>query len=110
METSRALNVVPGGLVARGAPAYDRRRRSNGSESLPNPEATQDLALEEESTMPGRRHSTSRSGGKATKNPRQYKALRRRGLSKARAAKITNAGKKASRLGGRRSHKGSRYR
>jgi hypothetical protein len=57
--------------------------------------------------MPGRKHSTSRSGGKATKNPRQYRALRRKGLSKMRAAKITNAGKKASRKGGRRSHSGS---
>ena len=59
--------------------------------------------------MPGRGHSTARSGGKATKNPRKYKALRRKGMSKARAAKITNAGKKASRKGGRRSHKGSSY-
>jgi hypothetical protein len=60
--------------------------------------------------MPGRRHSTARSGGKATKNPRQYRALKRKGMSKARAARITNAGKKASRKGGRRSHKGSSYR
>ncbi|HEY1907249.1 MAG TPA: hypothetical protein VGG91_14480 [Myxococcaceae bacterium] len=60
--------------------------------------------------MPGRKGSTARSGGKATKNPREYRALRRKGLSKARAAKITNAGKKASRKGGRRSHKGSAYR
>jgi len=57
--------------------------------------------------MPGRRHSSSsRSGGKATKNPREYRALRRKGMSKARAARITNAGKKASRKGGRRSHGG----
>lgn len=54
--------------------------------------------------MPGRKHSSARSGGKATKNPKEYRALRRKGLSKARAAKITNAGKKASRKGGRRSH------
>ena len=60
--------------------------------------------------MPGRKHSSARSGGKATKNPKQYRALKRKGLSKARAAKITNAGKKASRKGGRRSHKGSSYR
>ena len=59
--------------------------------------------------MPGRSHSTARSGGKATKNPRKYRALRRKGMSKQRAAKITNAGKKASRKGGRRSHSGSRY-
>jgi len=31
-------------------------------------------------------------------------------MSKARAAKIINAGKTASRTGGRRSHKGSSYR
>ena len=55
--------------------------------------------------MPGRKKSSSRSGGKATKNPRQYRALRRKGMSEARAAKITNAGKKASRKGGRRSSK-----
>lgn len=46
--------------------------------------------------------SSSRKGGKATKNPRQYKALRRKGMPKARAAKITNAGKAASKKGGRR--------
>lgn len=60
--------------------------------------------------MPGRHHSSARSGGKATKNPKKYRALRRKGMSKSRAAKITNAGKKASRKGGRRSHKGSSYR
>lgn len=56
--------------------------------------------------MPTKRKSSSRSrkGGKATKNPRQYKALRRKGMSKARAAKITNAGKSASRKGGKNSH------
>ncbi len=55
--------------------------------------------------MPGRRASSARKGGKATKNPRQYRALRRKGMSEARAAKITNAGKKASRKGGRNSHR-----
>ena len=35
---------------------------------------------------------------------------RSKGVSKALAAKITNAGKAASRKGGRRSHKGSSYR
>ncbi len=38
------------------------------------------------------------------KNRKKYDALRRKGMSKKRAAKITNAGKKASRKGGRRSH------
>lgn len=50
-----------------------------------------------------KKSSTARKGGKATKNPRQYKALRRKGLPKSRAAKITNAGKSASRKGGKRS-------
>jgi len=39
------------------------------------------------------------------KSRKKYDALRRKGMSKKRAAKITNAGKKASRKGGRRSHK-----
>ena len=61
--------------------------------------------------MPGgRKESSARKGGRATKNPREYRALRRKGMSKARAARITNAGKKASRKGGRRSHMGSSYR
>jgi len=37
------------------------------------------------------------------KNRRQYEGLRRKGMSKQRAAKITNAGKGASRKGGRKS-------
>jgi hypothetical protein len=36
------------------------------------------------------------------KNRKQYEGLRRRGMSKQRAAKITNAGKAGSRKGGRR--------
>ncbi len=39
------------------------------------------------------------------KNRKKYDALRRKGMSKKRAARITNAGKKASRKGGKRSHK-----
>ena len=38
------------------------------------------------------------------KSDKKYEALRRKGMSKQRAAKITNAGKKASRKGGKRSH------
>jgi hypothetical protein len=52
--------------------------------------------------------SSSRKGGAATKNPRQYKALKRKGMPKARAAKIANAGKSASRKGGKKG--GSRSR
>lgn len=39
--------------------------------------------------------------GKSIKNKRKYKALKRKGISKSRAAAISNAGKKASRKGGR---------
>jgi hypothetical protein len=39
------------------------------------------------------------------KNRKKYDALRRKGMSKKRAAKITNAGKKASKKGGRKSSK-----
>lgn len=41
--------------------------------------------------------------GKQVKNWDKYHALRRKGMSKKKAAKITNAGKKASRKGGRKS-------
>lgn len=37
------------------------------------------------------------------KNRKQYEGLRRKGMSKQRAAKITNAGKAGSRKGGRKS-------
>jgi len=43
--------------------------------------------------------------GKSIKNKRKYKALKRKGMSKSRAARISNAGNKASRKGGRRSHR-----
>ena len=38
------------------------------------------------------------------KSDKKYEALRRKGMSKQRAAKITIAGKKGSRKGGKRSH------
>ena len=37
--------------------------------------------------------------------PRKYEALKRKGLPKARAAKIANAPRSSSRKGGKRSHK-----
>jgi hypothetical protein len=40
--------------------------------------------------------------GKSVKNKRQYRALKRKGMSKSRAARISNAGKPASRKGGRK--------
>jgi hypothetical protein len=43
--------------------------------------------------------------GKSVKNKRKYKALKKKGMSKGRAARIANAGKSASRKGGRNSHK-----
>ncbi len=49
--------------------------------------------------------SSSRKGGANTKSPRKYKALRRKGMPKARAAKIANSGKAGSRKGGKRSKK-----
>lgn len=42
---------------------------------------------------------------RSLRNPRQYEALKRRGLSKRRAAAISNAGKRAARKGGRRSRR-----
>jgi hypothetical protein len=44
------------------------------------------------------------------KNRKQYEGLRRRGMSKQRAAKITNAGKAGSRKGGRKSSQKRRRR
>ena len=42
--------------------------------------------------------------GNSIKHKRQYEALKRKGMSKSRAAAISNAGKSASRKGGRNSH------
>jgi hypothetical protein len=43
--------------------------------------------------------------GKSIKNKRKYSALKRKGMSKSRAARISNAGKSASRKGGRKGGK-----
>ena len=40
--------------------------------------------------------------GKSIKHKAQYRALKRKGMSKARAARISNAGKKASRKASRK--------
>ena len=45
--------------------------------------------------------------GSSIKNKRKYKALKRKGMSKSRAAAISNAGKKASRKGGKKGGKKS---
>lgn len=62
-----------------------------------------DIWQEDQSMAAKKSSSSNRKGGKATKNPRKYKALRRKGMPKSRAAKITNAGKSASRKGGKKS-------
>ena len=53
--------------------------------------------------MPGRKH------GPSIKNPKQYEGLREHGMSKQRAAAISNAnannGNASSRKGGRNSHR-----
>lgn len=41
--------------------------------------------------------------GPSIKNPRQYEAMRDQGMSKSKAARISNAGKGASRKGGKAS-------
>jgi len=43
--------------------------------------------------------------GKSIKNKRTYRALKRKGMSKSRAAPISNAGRSASRKGGRKGGK-----
>ncbi|HLJ75040.1 MAG TPA: hypothetical protein VKU62_10670 [Thermoanaerobaculia bacterium] len=42
--------------------------------------------------------------GSSLKDDDKYEALRRKGMSKSRAAKIANSGKSGSRKGGRHSH------
>jgi len=46
--------------------------------------------------------------GNSVKNKKTYEALKRKGMSKTRAAKISNAGKSASRKGGRKAGKKSK--
>jgi hypothetical protein len=45
--------------------------------------------------MPGKKHGN-------VKNPKMYEGLRRKGMSKTRAAKIANAGRRGARKGGKR--------
>ena len=46
--------------------------------------------------------------GASVKNKKKYRALKRKGMSKTRAAKIANAGKAGSRKGGRKSSRSRR--
>ena len=48
--------------------------------------------------MPNRRRP-----GSSIKNPKQYEAMRDEGMSKSKAARISNAGKPAARRGGKAS-------
>ena len=45
----------------------------------------------------------NRRPGPSIKNPKRYEAMRDEGMSKAKAARISNAGKPASRKGGKAS-------
>jgi hypothetical protein len=53
--------------------------------------------------MPGKKY-------RSIKRPKVYEALKRKGYSKSKAARISNAGKKAARKGGRKSRRGGRRR
>ena len=54
--------------------------------------------------MPAKKKAKKKAGGKI-KNKKTYKALKKKGMSKTRAAKIANSGKAGARKGGRNSHK-----
>jgi len=60
----------------------------------------------EEMTMAAKKKAKKKAGGKI-KNKKTYKALKKKGMSKTRAAKIANSGKAGARKGGRKSHKKS---
>src|SRR5690349_6550405 len=55
--------------------------------------------------MAAHKKSTKKKAGGNVKNKKQYKALKRKGMSKTRAAKIAISGKAGSRKGGGNSHK-----
>lgn len=63
---------------------------------------TLSVSCTEDTAVPGKSH------GSSVKNPKQYEGLREKGMSKQRAAAISNAnaksGNAASRKGGRKSH------
>jgi hypothetical protein len=58
-----------------------------------------------ESVMAAAKKATKKKAGGNVKNKKKYQALKRKGMSKTRAAKIANSGKASSRKGGRNSHK-----
>jgi hypothetical protein len=55
--------------------------------------------------MAATKKSARKKAGGKIKNKKTYQALKRKGMSKTRAAKIANSGKAGSRKGGRNSHK-----
>jgi len=56
--------------------------------------------------MAAKKKARKKAGGKI-KNKKTYKALKKKDMSKTRAAKIANSGKAGARKGGRNSHKKS---
>jgi hypothetical protein len=58
-------------------------------------EAMPTRRLQEDLEMPGKKHGN-------VKNPKMYEGLRRKGMSKTRAAKISNSGRSAARKGGKK--------
>jgi hypothetical protein len=60
--------------------------------------------------MAEKKKSSSRGRRSSIKNEKQYEALKRKGMSKERAAKISNAGKAGARKGGRKSGGGRKRR
>jgi hypothetical protein len=55
--------------------------------------------------LPNAQEATmAKNHGSSVKNDRKYEALRDKGYSKERSAKIANSGKKSSRKGGKHSH------
>ena len=67
------------------------RRRLGPSIALTNWHSTQEAIM-------------AKDHGNSVKNDRKYEALRDKGYSKERSAKIANSGKKSSRKGGKHSH------
>jgi hypothetical protein len=66
-------------------------RKSEPSFGLPGPTGIETVEKE-----------APHMAGKSIKNKRKYRALKRKGMSKSRAARISNAGKSASRKGGKK--------
>jgi hypothetical protein len=77
-------------------PGFDPWERAS-----PSTLSVNDCNRQKENTMA----ATKKKAGGNVKNKKKYQALKRKGMSKTRAAKIANSGKAGSRKGGRNSHK-----